>query len=184
MRKQQFGFTLIELLVVIAIIALLAGIIFVSLGGARAQARDATRISALKDFRTGLEGYYARHGRYPNAGGGSSWQGFSYRASNCTSSTPTLRFNNSASIGFLEELYQEGFINDQYWNDPLNPALGSRYNCRYIVLKNEQDANNVQRYFLHCALETGNAAAQQDGGTHPQLFEISNTPWLCVTGIP
>ena len=171
---------------VIAIIALLAGIIFVSLGGARAQARDATRISALKDFRIGLELYYAKYGRYPNGSHDNALHGFTYRASDCTSPAPDPRWDNSASAGFLDELYNEGFINDEDWHDPLNPSLASdsRYNCRYIVPRNEQVANNVQRYFLHCALETGNAVAQQDGGTHPQLFEISNTPWLCVTDIP
>ncbi|MFH1171716.1 MAG: type II secretion system protein, partial [bacterium] len=49
--KKQKGFTLVELLVVIAIIGLLSTIAFISLNRARAKARDAKRISDVRELQ-------------------------------------------------------------------------------------------------------------------------------------
>lgn len=59
MKKQSYshprGFTLIELLVVIAIIGLLSTMAVIQLNDARAKARDAKRISDVKQLATILE---------------------------------------------------------------------------------------------------------------------------------
>lgn len=63
--KDAKGFTLIELLVVIAIIGILSTLAVVSLGNAREKARDAKRLSDVKQIQTALELYYADNNNYP-----------------------------------------------------------------------------------------------------------------------
>jgi general secretion pathway protein G len=65
MIKQQKGFTLIELLVVIVIIGVLATLATVALGNARMKARDARRLSDIKQIQTALELYYNDANSYP-----------------------------------------------------------------------------------------------------------------------
>jgi len=65
--KKQKGFTLIELLVVIAIIGILATIVMVSLNTARAKARDARRISDIRQLQLALQMYYDANGSYATA---------------------------------------------------------------------------------------------------------------------
>jgi prepilin-type N-terminal cleavage/methylation domain-containing protein len=65
MKKQQKGFTLIELLVVIAIIGLLASVVLLALGSARGKARDAKRLSDIRQIGTALDLYYSSCNSYP-----------------------------------------------------------------------------------------------------------------------
>lgn len=64
-RNTRSGFTLIELLVVIAIISLLSSIIFSSLSSARTKARDAQRISILREFQKAMELKFSDTLAYP-----------------------------------------------------------------------------------------------------------------------
>lgn len=66
LNDRSPGFTLIELLVVVAIIGLLLSIISISLTASRTRARDTRRISDMKQYKTGLDLYYAQGSGYPD----------------------------------------------------------------------------------------------------------------------
>ena len=59
------GFTLVELLVVIAVIGILSLIIFASLGGAKAKARDSRRQTDILQIELALEANYLDVQKYP-----------------------------------------------------------------------------------------------------------------------
>ena len=62
--KNKSGFTLIELLVVVAIISLLSSVVFASLNGARAKARDATIKEGVAQWATLMALNYNDYGSY------------------------------------------------------------------------------------------------------------------------
>ena len=67
MKNRSKGFTLIELLVVIAIIGILSTLSVVALNSARARARDAKRISDVRQIQTALEMFYSANNKYPTS---------------------------------------------------------------------------------------------------------------------
>jgi prepilin-type N-terminal cleavage/methylation domain-containing protein len=200
---QTKSFTLVELLVVIAIIAVMSTIVLTAINPAAYLNRgeDNERTTVLRTIQEGLDIYYLRHGRYPGLGpggsggdhGGDGWWGYTYAKWNggLCSGGISLKFENSASIGFLGVLTDEGIIKSpdlNTWNDPNDPVLvpgdpSLKYNCRYVVPQGEQLAGNVQRYLLHCNLEEMNDLEANDGGTNPTVFEIMEpSPWVCIIG--
>jgi prepilin-type N-terminal cleavage/methylation domain-containing protein len=64
-KHTERGFTLIELLVVIAIIGLLSSVTLAAMSTARAKARDARRMSDLRQMQNALELYRTNFGSYP-----------------------------------------------------------------------------------------------------------------------
>jgi prepilin-type N-terminal cleavage/methylation domain-containing protein len=63
--SHRFGFTLIELLVSLTIIGLLTAILYANFEQARSQARDKSRLAALKELQLAVEQYRAQVGSYP-----------------------------------------------------------------------------------------------------------------------
>lgn len=66
--KKQRGFTLLELLVVLAIIGIMASLVLVSLQSVRGKARDAKRVSDVRQLMLAMELYLDDHLKYPEKG--------------------------------------------------------------------------------------------------------------------
>ncbi len=73
-KINKQAFTLIELLVVISIIGILASFSIVSLQGARGRARDAKRVSDIRQIQVALELYYNSYNEYPDSITGSIYR--------------------------------------------------------------------------------------------------------------
>ena len=63
--NNRKGFTLIEMLVVVAIVGLLSSVVVVGVGGARQKARDAKRVSDVRQIQTWFESNYTTSYQLP-----------------------------------------------------------------------------------------------------------------------
>jgi len=139
--KKKKGFTLIELLVVIAIIGILAGIVLVSLGGARSKARNAKREADIRQVVTAMEMYYNDNAGYAAIAGG----------------TPpdAARITTTAIGSYLNPL-------------PLDPGGGTVTGCNDTANAAYQgftSADKAAEYCVWTCLEGGKFFAASEKGT-------------------
>lgn len=111
-KKNKQSFTLIELLVVIAIIGILSTVVLVSLQGVRARARDARRLSDIKQIQTALEEYYNDNGHYPISGA-------------CNASSPNGGWCNSVQSLSNGHWLRNGTSVLSFDKDPVDPTQGT-----------------------------------------------------------
>lgn len=110
-KSKQLGFTLVELLVVIAIIGVLATLIVIQLGNARAKARNSKQMSDLRQLRVALELYFGENGSYPT-------RGFGYQG----------EASSFGSLGYDAAGYIPNLVPDYITKLPENPNKNKRVN--------------------------------------------------------
>ena len=145
-NQNNRAFTLIELLVVVAIIGILSSVVLASLNTARAKARDARRISDLRQIRIALEAYFADNGYYPPSGCGwdcnayyfssdSSWDTFKGHLSPYMANLPKDPINSSGCGPWTDGCYSYSYGN----------VLRNSSSPNYDLVTQFEDKNNLLR---------------------------------------
>jgi prepilin-type N-terminal cleavage/methylation domain-containing protein len=155
-NRSDQGFTLIELLVVIAIIGILAGMVLVSMSGARGKARDARRLSDMRQLISAEEMYYGDSDNYfPQASAtmpGSIGTFLATVPVDPQTSTPYITFANSGGTTMNTVAY-----------------LAKQWFCFYATLENP----NTTASGCSSANKCGFYTASQSGN-----FYLKSTPTI------
>ncbi|OGL85497.1 hypothetical protein A3J03_05485 [Candidatus Uhrbacteria bacterium RIFCSPLOWO2_02_FULL_46_25] len=146
------GFTLIELLIVIAIIGILSTLAVVSLGNARARARDAKRIADLKQIQTALNLFYDQTGKYPQSPGHATWSGHWAYFSKCLEQGTNCGFDISNYVPVMKNVPQ----------DPLRKTADPFANDKTYFPGFPTGCLDGQNYRLAVNLETDHPALSDD----------------------
>lgn len=154
-QTKNQGFTLIELLVVIAIIGMLSSVILASLNSARNKARDARRLSDLKQIQIALELYYDTNRSYPNPGWG--WR------SQCSNWGP------GGGVGYAKDQVIPGLTPTYMSVFPTDPEMNvAASSCCYLYLSNGTDYKILVPHSCGTVNYVGQPSVidpRRDGGT-------------------
>ncbi|MFA6077583.1 MAG: type II secretion system protein [Candidatus Paceibacterota bacterium] len=137
-KSEGRGFTLIELLVVIAIIGILSSVVLASLNTARGKARDAKRLSEMRQMQIALDLYYDNFGSYPdsdNAGCG-GWDS----SGNGTFIT-ALVSNNFLSAHLIDPTTNDSCGNYAYYRYPAG-YTGCTQSFYVLGVRNMESSGN------------------------------------------
>lgn len=138
MKKTQRGFTLLELLVVVTIIGMLSSVVLASVSAARIKARDARRVSDLKQLQLALQLYYGENSAYPVA--------TQYSSSEPSSSA--FYVNPAGFVPGLAPTYIATLPRDP--NGGISSLCGSPYRHEYVYFS--PDGTNY-KLLSHCGPE-------------------------------
>jgi type II secretion system protein G len=153
--QKQKGFTLIELLVVVAIIGVLATIVLSSLSNARAQARDARRVSEMKNLEKALEMYYLDYNQYPPF---------------------DVATDTYASVSIIEAF--ESSMAPYITIDLMDKLYSSQSGSAFFFYYKSKPGQNYQNYGMMASLEVS-SLEKTDGGYYSTSFELGPNPRYC-----
>ncbi|MCC2631082.1 MAG: Pili subunit [Candidatus Paceibacter sp.] len=167
------GFTLIELLVVISIISLLSAVVLGNLNNARMKARDARRLSDMRQIVNALELFYDKYGWYPGTVSAAGSVGNYGETATCSWDSSNID-QDSDGVPFIEPLIDAGFMRTV----PGDPVGG--VSCGgYTYLYYRYGAGNY-----NCPVSRGAfyvlGVVELDSKTRPQAAATS-PGWQCNT---